>query len=266
MTAWLDMHQHMGFAQDARVLAESLAESNVTSMCATVTPEEYLDLAGRMQGVLGLNLGLGLHPWWIADGRACVDELDHACECIDAMVNEDRPRILSEVGLDFSHKWMSFPDSKKRQLQAFTTLLAQTRKASQNPWVYSIHCVQADDVLLDCMEEHKALIPGRNDAVILHSFSGSCDYLQRAIALGCYFSVGERMLRTKRGKEYIKAIPRERLMLETDLPTCAQTYITSCDIVQVLERTLRSIEEIRGEALGQVMLDTSNQVLSLARA
>lgn len=36
--------------------------------------------------------------------------------------------------------------------------------------------------------------------------------------MGCWFSVGERMLATKRGRAYVQSIPSDRLLLETDAP------------------------------------------------
>ena len=54
--------------------------------------------------------------------------------------------------------------------------------------------------------------------MIFHWFSGTSDDLHRAVELGCFFSVGPRMLASRRGREYARQIPLGQLLLETDMP------------------------------------------------
>ena len=42
--------------------------------------------------------------------------------------------------------------------------------------------------------------------------------LERAIALGCWFSVGPAMLRRKRGSALAARMPRDRILIESDAP------------------------------------------------
>ena len=70
--------------------------------------------------------------------------------------------------------------------------------------------------MLDLLQEANTLARHR---VILHWFSGTSDDLNRAVAAGCYFSVGPRMLASRRGREYARQIPLDRLLLETDMPS-----------------------------------------------
>jgi TatD DNase family protein len=53
---------------------------------------------------------------------------------------------------------------------------------------------------------------------VLHWFSGSQKELQRAIALGCWFSVGPAMLRGEKGRKLVELIPADRVLTETDGP------------------------------------------------
>lgn len=57
--------------------------------------------------------------------------------------------------------------------------------------------------------------------MILHWFSGSRRELERASALGCWFSVGPAMIRSQRGRDLLGAMPRERVLTETDGPFAA---------------------------------------------
>lgn len=81
---------------------------------------------------------------------------------------------------------------------------------------------------------------------IIHWFSGSSNELQRAIKHGCWFSIGEMSLKTKRGREYAKVYPKDKLLTETDLPSSDYTDISAADIVDSLKRALSGLSEARG--------------------
>lgn len=53
---------------------------------------------------------------------------------------------------------------------------------------------------------------------ILHWFSGTQGELERAIRLGCWFSIGPAMLAGNKGKQLACAMPRDRVLTETDGP------------------------------------------------
>jgi len=78
-----------------------------------------------------------------------------------------------------------------------------------------VHAVRTVPEVLKMVEAHLA---GTDNRVVLHWFSGSAGDAKRAAALGCYFSVNHTMLAKPTGAELIRAIPRERLLTETDGP------------------------------------------------
>jgi TatD DNase family protein len=53
---------------------------------------------------------------------------------------------------------------------------------------------------------------------ILHWYSGPLGQLERALQGGLYFSVNAAMLRSRNGQRIIAALPRERVVTETDAP------------------------------------------------
>jgi TatD DNase family protein len=53
---------------------------------------------------------------------------------------------------------------------------------------------------------------------VLHWYSGSQRELDRAIKIGCWFSVGPAMLRSARGRALVARMPRERTLTESDGP------------------------------------------------
>ncbi|GAB7547482.1 TatD family hydrolase [Cupriavidus sp. 8B] len=51
---------------------------------------------------------------------------------------------------------------------------------------------------------------------ILHWFSGTAKELQRAVEMGCWFSVGPAMVAGAKGRDLVSRMPIEKLLPETD--------------------------------------------------
>ena len=116
----------------------------------------------------------------------------------------------------------------------------------------SLHANAAEAELLDLLESSGAA--KRNDC-ILHWYAGPADELQRALRLGCYFSVGKRMLATNRGREYARIIPLERLLLESDMPSKEHAHYTPAQWNADLTEALIAIAEAR-ETSPETVLET----------
>ena len=142
-----------------------------------------------------MRLGLGLHPWWVD-----TPELGTFDDALDAFATQfDGTRFVGEVGLDF---WPTRASTKDAQMRAFTRIM--TLCAARGDVLVSMHSVKAERELLDVLEDSGCL---ERCTCILHSYGGPSDQLARAIEDGCLFSVGTRMLSTKRGREYARIIP-----------------------------------------------------------
>ena len=83
---------------------------------------------------------------------------------------------------------------------------------------------------------------------IFHWFTGTAAERRRAIEAGAWFSINPRMLKTKSGRETIKAIPADRLLLETDAPFVMKIE-TPRNLVAELEVLETGVNGIRGENL-----------------
>ncbi len=206
-----DMHCHLDFAGNAAELARVAAQCGVGAFSNTVTPRGYLraQKAFGQTGLPGdgkdapLRVGLGLHPWWVADGT-CGEE--------DVALFEELASTtpyIGEVGLDFAPRR---DGTQKLQLSAFERVVQACADGGK---VVSVHAVRAATPVLDVLERTGCC---RKNTCILHWFSGTSDELARAVKLGCLFSIGTRMLATRHGRAYARSLPSERLLLETDLP------------------------------------------------
>ena len=202
--ALADMHCHLDFSSDMAVLARLAQAHGVVAFSNTVTPEGYLAASEALAGFPNVRTGVGLHPWWVADGRCGAEQVELACRLIQETC------FVGEVGLDLAPRRKG---TFETQLDAFERIVDAC--CAQGGKVISIHAVRSATAVLDVLERHNAT---HGNTYILHWFSGSSQELVRARELGCHFSVNPNMLATKRGRAYVRQIPPGRLLLETDLP------------------------------------------------
>ena len=92
------------------------------------------------------------------------------------------------------------------------------------------------------------------------------DELVRARNAGCYFSVNERMLATKRGREYARQIPLDRQLLETDAPAEPNTETSAQSLIKSLARTsmrIASLKNCDAKRIESVVLANAHSVFDL---
>ena len=234
---YFDAHVHANLMDSPLNLARSSNEAELGLFTCGVTPHDYLELAPLLSQD-NIRVGLGAHPWYISDGRVTQKDIEFLLELMG------QTPYIGEIGLDFSSRYC-IDGLQDLQVKTFTQICKRAAELSRNgqPRVLSMHTVRSVDAVLDILEQTgaaQACIP------IIHWFSGSSDELQRAIKLGCWFSVGEMSLKTKRGREYAKVYPKDKLLTETDLPSSNHTDISAADIVDSLKRALSGLSEARG--------------------
>ncbi len=229
-----DMHCHLEFVESPAQVARELAELAVHAFSTAVTPQEYECLHPLIADEQNISLGIGMHPWWIADGLCGNEDLGLFKQLAAST------RFIGEVGLDFGSHRESTRDTATHQLQV--DLLAGMLSTAQEGSLISLHAIRSVTTVLDLLEKSGRI---HDSSCIIHWFSGSSEELQRAIKMGCYFSVGPRMLMSKRGREYAKAIPLTRLLLETDYPPEEGEVYTAQEHRNLLESALNQIAELR---------------------
>lgn len=250
-----DMHVHVDFMANAGEVVRDALSCGLMLFANTVTPEGYV--AAREAPWASrdnVRLGLGMHPWWVADGRVDEQGVELFCE----LAREKR--FVGEVGLDFSDKHTS-PSSHARQVEALRRGLSACGAAGGK--VISLHAVRSAGTVLDLLEETGCTT---SCACVFHWFSGSTPDLWRAIRSGCYLSVNEMQARTRRAKEQLKLVPAGRLLLETDLPPGEGVDFCAREVVASLERAGRLLAEIRHIREEDVLAQTTENALLLLEA
>lgn len=222
----LDTHHHFDFLSSNQLKKQflsALADEDVRIVAQTLTPSSFFDLLGQRDelATAGAPLPLwsvGYHPWFVTE-TAVDEELNLFAAALH------HTRFVGEIGLDFSpHRVAAVDETLQRRalqqaLKHVCRAAADTSVAE--PFVLSLHAVRSADVVLTSLEQLAA--PRGTVVPVLHRFSGTSDDVTRLIRLGGYLSVHPHVLTTKRGRAYVRQVPAERLLLETDLPSATVT-------------------------------------------
>ncbi len=236
---WADMHCHLDLMDNAEFIAAQAAERGLDIFDATVTPEHALSDATSLAEYQNVHVACGLHPWWITD------DLNEAI-LAQLKLQARNARFIGEVGLDFSAAHQRF---QTQQVLVFEALLATCSTHPMPERVLSIHAVQSVTTVLDLLERYGTC---SHATCIMHWFSGTSDELTRARKMGCYFSVSEHMLKSKRGRAYAQAIEADRLLLETDYPPNPPALSSAQELIDSLSRTLEILASLRHESQQQL--------------
>lgn len=247
-----DAHCHLDLMAHPDAVADEATALGLGLFDCGVDPRDFSAANERASRYPNIIAGAGLHPWWLADGRCGTAEINLLCEVAA------QERLIGEVGLDFSAR---FAGSEPLQKQAFDRLCDALVQHPLAGRVISIHAVRSAGTVLDALESFGLLTLSPNSpAIIFHWFSGTSNEFVRARNAGCYFSVNERMLATKRGREYARQIPLDRLLLETDAPAEPQADASARQLITSLKSASLHIAELKNcvvESAESIVLENS---------
>ncbi|MFR5093152.1 MAG: TatD family hydrolase [Adlercreutzia equolifaciens] len=258
---------------------------------------EYEQLRAALADAPNVAVALGAHPGGSPTGAWAKPSWLRFCELARTT------RFIGEIGLDFAGP-RDTEESRALQTSAFACILAtcnesaaplgthQSRRRDSNqrakPNLYRNHEPRGEPTQRrhphpqrhrHCAEAHlhprhqcrrsstrcartsQHLCAASRD---LHWFSGTSDDLHRAVKLGCLFSVGPRMLASRRGREYARQIPLGQLLLETDMPARKDDNLPAEVWRAELNNALSGIAQLKGidrAELAEHIASTSRELL-----
>ncbi|MEL0629498.1 TatD family hydrolase [Psychromonas aquatilis] len=176
--------------------------THLLSVCVTL--DDYPAMAEMIKPFPQVSSTCGVHPLY---KEAVMDE-----DLLLEYASAEKVVAIGETGLDFFYS----PETKEWQIDAFRRQIRVAKKLKK-PLI--IHTRGARQDTLDILREEGAEEVGG----VLHCFTESIEMAEEAMKMGFYVSVSG-IVTFKNAKELqsvIKAIPLDRLLVETDSPYLA---------------------------------------------
>lgn len=195
----IDFHCHLDLYADPMKLFNEVKRRKTEVLAVTTSPRAFIKTSQYFRGANNVRVALGFHPELVKQ-RSLEKEL-----FFEQMRSS---RFLGEIGIDGSKR---AKQSLSEQIEFFDEVVHTA--AVHGGKVLSIHSRGAVKEVLQILEKYEGeYVP------ILHWFTGSVKDAEKAIKLGCWFSVNPNMCYTASGKKVISCIPIDRVLPETDAP------------------------------------------------
>lgn len=173
---------------------------------------------------------VGVHP----DSAGSFCEAD--CATLAALAQSPRVVAVGEIGLDYY-----YDDACPRELQ-HTAFERQLQLANELKLPVIIHD-------RDAHQDTLALLRKYRPRGVLHCYSGSAEMAKEVLALGLYlgFTGVLTFKNARKAVEAARAVPLERLLIETDCPYMApEPFRGKRSDSGMLEQTGARLAEIKG--------------------
>lgn len=184
------------------VMQACRAEGVKLLACNGTKPEDWADVAALAERYPEVLPCFGVHPWYVGEaGEAWEIQLRDFLQR-----HPDAP--VGEIGID---RWIE-PRDEALQERVFRRQLHIARELDR---VAMVHCLRAWGWLMEILQTEK--LPR---AMLIHSFGGSAEMIKPLAECNAYFSFAGSIFEPKRQKlrDACKAVPRDRLLIETDAP------------------------------------------------
>jgi TatD DNase family protein len=197
---------HESFRLDFKQVLARAAAQGVTRMVVTGASregsEQALALAHDHPGVLWATAGV--HPHHAVDYDEATDAR------LRALARLPEVRAVGETGLDYHRNY----SPRDMQLQVFERQLAIAAELGKPLF---LHQRDAHEDFLALLKRYRDRVP----AAVVHCFTDTREALHDYLALDCHIGITGWICDERRGthlREFVREIPADRLLLETDAP------------------------------------------------
>ncbi|MDD6382581.1 MAG: TatD family hydrolase [Selenomonadaceae bacterium] len=250
----VDTHTHLNdgkFAADCDAVIERARAAGVTRMInmgdTLASSEQAVRLAEQHEG---LYAGVGIHPEEAFEMTAREDDI------LAAWAKQPEVVAIGEIGLDYY--WEKDPDRRRLQQRIF---IRQLDLARQLHLPVCIHDRDAHGDTLSILKREGQGLRG-----VLHCYSGSPEMAREFLKLGWYLGVDGPLTFKNAAKlpEVVKAMPLERLLIETDAPYMAPVPMRGKRNEPAFVRFVaEKVAELRGCSLAEIAQVTTRNAEDL---
>ncbi|NML63496.1 TatD family hydrolase [Massilia sp. RP-1-19] len=210
---YIDSHCHINFPELAARMPEILAkmaENRVThALCVSVDLPDFPQVLALAEQYPNIYASVGVHPDYEDTPEPSVDQLVE-------LANHPKIIAIGETGLDYYR----LEGDLEWQRERFRTHIRASR-ITRKPLI--IHTRAASEDTIRIMREEGAGTDKGGVAGVMHCFTESLEVAEAALEMGFYISFSG-IVTFKSAKDLqavARAVPMERILIETDSPYLA---------------------------------------------
>ncbi len=240
---FVDSHCHLNFPEFSERLSEiyrHMQDNGVShALCISVDLESFAEVLAIAQSRDNLYASVGVHP----DYEDCTEP---TVESLVELAAHPKVVAIGETGMDYYRT----PGPLEWQRERFRVHIRAAR-ATNKPLVIHTRAASADTLRI--MAEEKASEAGG----VMHCFTESLEVAQAAMDMGFYISFSGIVTfkNAKELKEVAKAVPLERMLIETDAPYLAPVphrgKTNEPGFVKHVAEEIARLKEISPEEVGE---------------
>ena len=239
----IDTHAHLLFFENKEELINSMSEDGlekVVNIGTTIQDSiSGIELANKYSNVYTT---VGIYPEYsLTTTKEDLDKLKQ-------LAKEEKVVAVGEIGLDYHYEGYDAPSQKE-------LLIKQLEIANEVGISFCIHCRQAANDVYDILSSHKHLI---KKAGLMHCYSEGGEWVKKFVELGMYISFSGNITYKKTDLSFIKDIPLDRIVVETDAPYLTPTpFRGKTNYPKYVRYVIEKIAEITGKSFEEIEKITS---------
>lgn len=267
MISYFDTHCHLNFSRFKKNLDEVVQDAASLGVKSIVIPGTDIKTSQKAVQIAqtyaqtGLDIwaAVGIHPHHVFEQKDERNEMEE----LTLLLKEDRVVAIGEIGLDRHeyeqtkyedyHVDENFIEAQKRLFRAQFELGIEYKKS------IIMHNREAKDELVPLVRE--LWDPSLKNRAVLHCCEPDVELLAFAKELGLFLGVDGDLTYWEEKQEFIKAVPLEMLVIETDAPFLLPEPLksqklypnTPSNVILVAEK----VAELKAETLERIAEVTS---------
>ncbi len=258
----IDSHCHLlkssNYEQD---ILEAKKEGVQVILNISTSVDEFNSNIAIANDYSGIYNSLGIHPNAVIDDEAYKHGDLHNImkNMLEKARKSSKTIAIGEVGLDYYRKDENFTQrQKKEQIELFEKQI-EIAVVCDLPVI--VHSREAEEDTIAILQKYS------NIRGVIHCFTGSKDFAEKALNLGFFISISGIITfkNAKEMKEIVQTtIPLDKLLVETDAPYLAPTPHRGHENKSAyLKHTVQEIALLKNTTFQEVAQKTTNNFYNL---
>jgi len=200
----IDTHAHLNMIDNnAKSVIENMIDDHLDAIVTIGTTiedsKEIVKLASENENIYAT---VGIYP------EFSLTTTDEDLEELKQLAKNEKVVAIGEIGLNYYGS--KYDKESQKQL-----LIKQLKIADELNLPFCIHCREAGEDMYEILSTHKHLI---NHSGLMHCYSEGSEWYKKFLDLGLYLSFSGNITYKKTDRSYLKDIPLDKILVETDSP------------------------------------------------